>query len=150
MQKRRNHAFLREQNAITLEEFTGWMRDHDLPDEAVKRHRENSTFYVNEFLLSEDATPAEEGIHEIGLFLGYWFIRNAASATGEAIMRNAASLKKFYRFLYELGRVDRKDLDELKRRIKTELPEWLEALQRYRRPTDGEEPGAGIKPDAGS
>jgi hypothetical protein len=146
MHNRKSPAFLREQNAITIEEFTGWMRDHNLPEEAVRRHRENIAFYVNDFLLGEDATPAEEGIHEIGTFLGYWFVRNAGSVTPEAVMRSAASLKKFYRFMYELGRVEQSDLDELKRRVKVELPCWLDALQGYLNPHPGAGPGGGEGP----
>ena len=43
----------------------------------VERHCENIDFYVNEFLLYDGATPATDGVQEVGMFLGYWFIRKA-------------------------------------------------------------------------
>jgi hypothetical protein len=138
MNTTKSPAFLREQNAITLEFFADWMRDWELPEKVIEQHLANIEFYVNGYLLEEGAVTAEEGIREIGGFLGYWFVQNAASVDDEALLRSAASLKKFYRFMYELGRVEKTDLVEMKKLIKRELPEWMEALREYRKASGGE------------
>lgn len=49
-------------------------------------------------------------------------------ANKTAIKGNAASLKKFYTFLYEIGLVDKPSLIELKQTIKEDMPVWLEAV----------------------
>ena len=56
-------------------------------------------------------------------------------ATETAIESNAASLKKFYQFMFEKGKVDRKSVVDLKAQVKEELPEWLETLRRYNDPS---------------
>ena len=62
---------IREDNTALLEEFSGWLRAKGLSDATVTKHRDNIDFYVNEFLLYEDGTPAAEGMTEVGMFLGY-------------------------------------------------------------------------------
>jgi hypothetical protein len=68
---------IREENAALLKEFAGWLRGKGLSGATVERHCENIDFYVNEFLLYDGATPAADGMQEVGMFLGYWFIRKA-------------------------------------------------------------------------
>ncbi len=126
---------LREENASTLEEFSSWLRAKGLSDTTVKRHRGSIDFYINEFLLSEDATPPAKGVDEVGMFLGYWFIQKAMWASQSSMKSYAASLKKFYQFMVERGSVDQKALDELNARVKEDMPEWLETLRRYDDPS---------------
>ena len=56
-----------------------------------------------------------------------WFASRPRSTT----IRNAASLKKFYRFLHENGIVDKVTLEAVRETTKTGLPEWLATLARY-------------------
>jgi len=74
---------------------------------------------------------AEEGISKVGEFLGWWFIRKAMWASKSSIKSSATSLSKFYTFLVEKGLVKPEELADLKQQVKAELPEWLEALERY-------------------
>ena len=97
----------------------------------IRRHCENIDFYVNHFLLHEDAGRAEEGARRVGVFLGYWFIRKAAWATQTSIKPSAASLKKFYTFMFEKGRIGQDGLDDLKTEIREDMAEGLETLARY-------------------
>lgn len=126
---------IRKDNATLLEAFAGWLRAKGLSEATVKRHCDNVDFYVNEFLLHEEATPAPDGVYEVGWYLGFWFIRKAMWASPASIRSNAASLKKFYQFMVEQDQVDREALDELKNRIKEGLPEWLETVRRYDDPS---------------
>ncbi|MCC6124227.1 MAG: hypothetical protein IT426_04650 [Pirellulales bacterium] len=52
-------------------------------------------FYINTYLLYEDAIPANEGAGHISMFFGDGFPRKAMWAGRSSIKANAASLKKF-------------------------------------------------------
>ncbi len=122
---------IRRENATLLDEFAYSLAANGLSEATVSRHRENMDFYLNHFLLYEDAEKAEAGVHLAGMFLGYWFIRKAMWASRASIKSNAASLKKFYAFMVAKGKVTQEDLDDLKTQIKEEMPEWLATLARY-------------------
>ncbi len=128
-------------NYDLLNEFENWLKTKKLRDKTINGHIDNIDFYINEFLLYESAIEAKDGASEIGIFLGYWFIKKAMWSSPAHIKGNAASLKKFYTFLYEKGQISREDLDDLKERIKTDMPEWIATMERYDNPeiTDMEE-----------
>lgn len=122
---------IRRENAKLLEAFADWLTAKGLSEATVAKHRANMEFYLNEFLLYEDALKAEDGVCRIGMFLGYWFIRKAAWASRASIKSNAVSIQKFYTFMLGMGRVKQEDLDWLKTRTREEMPEWLATLARY-------------------
>ena len=105
---------IRQENAKLLDEFADWLAAKGLARKTISRHCDNLDFYLDQFLLYEDAETAEDGIHMAGMFLGYWFIRKAMWASQASIKANAASLKKFYTFMQQQGKVSREDLDALK------------------------------------
>ncbi len=124
-------AKIREENGKLLADFEQWFSEKGLTEKTIQRHVENVNFYINEFLLYEDAMPAKDGAGEISMFLGYWFIRKAMWASLSSIRENAASLKKFYTFMKEQGHIEADDLQDLKEAIKDGMPEWLATLGRY-------------------
>jgi intergrase/recombinase len=126
---------IRTENQELLGEFENWLHEANLGEKTIKKHINNVDFYINTFLLYEDATAAKDGTLEIGFFLGYWFIKKAVWASKASIKSNAASLKKFYTFLYQRGDIKEEALDNLKAQIKEEMPEWVATLQRYDDPS---------------
>ena len=132
---------IKKDNAKLLEQFEQWLSGKGLVEKTVRRHVGNAEFYINTFLLSEDAIPAKDGASHISMFLGYWFIRKAMWASASAIRENAGSLKKFYTFMQEQGQIDADELQDLKETIKEEMPEWVGTVERYDDPdiTDPEE-----------
>lgn len=124
-------ARIRDENDGLLTEFAAWLRQANLKDSTIKRHVENIDLYINDFLLYEDAIEAKDGTDEIGMFLGYWFIKKAMWSSPAQIKANAASLKKFYTFMNEKGLVDDEALADMKEQIKEEMPEWLGTMERY-------------------
>lgn len=126
---------IREANERLLIEFDVWLKSSGLSEATVNNHSSNIDFYINEYLLYEDATEAKDGVNGVGMFLGYWFIRKAMWASPSSIRGNAASLKKFYTFLHEKGLIGKNDLNGLKQTIKEDMPEWLSALERYDDPS---------------
>lgn len=126
---------IREANKLLLREFEAWMKAVGLSKKTMDNHLSNIDFYVNEYLLYEDASEARDGVGAAGMFLGYWFIKKAMWASQSSIKGNATSLKKFYTFMYEKGLIDNEDLADLKETIKEGMPEWLATLERYDDPS---------------
>lgn len=130
---------IRETNKKLLGEFETWLKSAGLSENTISKHLSNIDFYINEYLLYEDAIEAKDGIQGVSMFLGYWFIKKAMWASQASIKSNAASLKKFYAFLLEKGLVEQEDLIELEETIKDEMPEWIEELNRYDDPSNFED-----------
>ena len=122
---------IRIANELLLNEFEVWLKSTGLSEKTINNHLSNIDFFVNEYLLYEDATEAKDGSYSIGMFLGYWFIRKAMWASQSSIKSNATSLKKFYTFMHEKSLIDKEDLTILKQTIKEEMPEWLATLRRF-------------------
>lgn len=125
-----------EENQRLLEAFEKALSAKGLSQKTIKNHLDNVDFYVNQYLLHTDAVQARDGITDVSMFFGYWFIRKAMWASESSMRSIAASLKKFYAFLVERGDVDAEDLAGLKAEIKEEMPSWLETLRRYDDPDD--------------
>ena len=122
---------IRSVNSELIEDFKTWLTTKKLSPKTVEKHLSNVDFYINEFLLYEDAIEAKNGVGSVSMFLGYWFIRKAIWASQSSIKENASSLKKFYQYMFEKGFIEQQDLDELKLTIKEEMPEWLATVRRY-------------------
>ncbi len=126
---------IRKTNSKLLRDFEAWLKTAKLKDNTIKNHVENVDFYINEFLLYEDAVEAKDGALEIGMFLGYWFIKKATWSSPAQIKSNAASLKKFYTYLFEKKMIDKQELIDLKAKIKEDMPEWIATVNRYDDPS---------------
>lgn len=122
---------IRKDNRNILTDFKKSLSDKKLSKKTIGKHLSNVDFYINEFLLYEEATEAVDGASEIGMFLGYWFIRKAMWANKTAIKENASSLKKFYQFMSEAGKIPKESLENLKETIKEDMPEWLATMGKY-------------------
>jgi intergrase/recombinase len=126
---------IRQSNQVLLDDFGAWLRKSGLSDRTIRGHVDNIDFYINEYLLYEDAVEPQDGVYDISMFLGYWFIRKALWASESSIRSNAASLKKFYTFLHKRGLVSQEALDSLKETIKAGMEDWLDTLARYDDPS---------------
>jgi site-specific recombinase XerD len=131
---------IRAANAELLREFETYLTHRGYSARTMKQHVGNIDFYINEYLLHEDAIPALEGPGRVGMYLGYWFIRKALWASAASIRSNAASIKKFYDFMAERKVVSEADVHEMKETIKEEMPDWVATVRRYDE-WDGEEGG---------
>jgi len=125
----------RETNKLLLNDFEVRLKSSGLSKNTIDTHISNIDFYVNEYLLYEDATEAKDGVNAVDMFLGYWFIKKAMWASKSSIKNNATSLNKFYTFMYEKSLIDKDDLSDLKETIKENMPEWLATLERYDDPS---------------
>jgi len=124
-----------KENGILLGEFDNWLSTSGLSKKTIENHVSNIEFYINDYLLYEDAIKAKDGVNEVQMFLGYWFIKKAMWASQSSIKSNATSLKKFYTFMHEKDLVSSDEIDELKFTIKKGMAEWLATLRRYDNPS---------------
>ena len=122
---------IRQQNMKILDGFSEWLNQTRVKETTIDKHYQNVDFFINEFLLYEDAIPAKEGAPRIGMFLGYWFIRKAMWANAAAIKQNATSIKKFYQFMMEKNEIDADEFEQLKNDIKEYMSEWIATMNRY-------------------
>jgi len=126
---------IRKDNEQLLNEFEESLKSSGLSEKTINDHISNIDFYVNEYLLYEDANEAKDGVDAVDMFLGYWFIKKTMWASQSTIKGNATSLKKFYTFLYGKGLIEKAELVDLKETIKEGMPEWLATLERYDDPS---------------
>ena len=126
---------IREENKKLLNDFAQRLKSETLKDKTIKQHIENIDFYINQYLLYEDAVEAKDGTDGVDMFLGYWFIKKAMWSSSAQIKNNAASLKKFYTFLNQKGLIDSSELNQLKETIKEGMPEWIATMKRYEDPS---------------
>ena len=122
---------IRQDNEKILDDFSKWLSDKGLSAKTIATHHDNVEFYINSFLMYEEATEASDGVYKIDYFLGYWFIKKAMWASKSSIKSNATSIKKFYEYMLEKGIVDEEAHNELKEEIKNNMQEWLETMDRY-------------------
>ena len=122
---------IRADNKELLADFEEWLYDQDLSSKTVRKHVSNVDFYIDEFLLYDDAIEARDGAPRAGMFLGYWFINKAMWSSKTGIKDNAASLKKFYAFMQERGQVSEEAVASLQDTVKERMPVWLAAMDEY-------------------
>lgn len=125
---------IRKENKSILERFKTSLSENKLSKATIDKHIGNIDFFINDYLLYHEPTPAKEGSDEVGYFLGNWFIRKAMWASVSSIKENITSIKKFYQFMYEIGEIEKDDLVELKEEIKNCKDEWIENVKMYDNP----------------
>ncbi len=89
---------IREQNEKLLKLFENDMAS--LSPKTVQKHLDNVDFYINTYLLREEALTMEADVMWLDSFLGEFFIRKCVWSTPGTIKSTAASIKKFYPFLF--------------------------------------------------
>jgi site-specific recombinase XerD len=127
----KNCKKIREANEGLLTDFETWLISFGLAPKTIVQHISNVDFFINDYLLYEDAIEAFEGVHKVSMYLGYWFIRKAMWASASSIRSNAASIKKFYAFMLAKGLVDPQALDILAQTFKEDMPTWLAQMKRH-------------------
>ena len=128
----------RSENEGYLDEFEEWLEAAGLSDKTIQRHLRNVDFFINTYLLRDDACDMEEGCLRMDDFLGYFFIRKCMWSTPKTINQNATSFKKFYKCMLEKGHITSQSYDMLLADIKTGMPMWLEDCADFNNPTDEE------------
>ena len=125
---------IRKTNEELLKLFENEMTEKGLSQKTINRHVSNVDFYINEYMLREDATPMEDGVGMLDMYLGYFFIRKCMWSTPNSIKCTAASIKKFYKCMLEHGKIEKDDYEYLCSVIKENMEEWQSTCAIYNDP----------------
>jgi hypothetical protein len=117
---------IRAENAVLLEGFGTWLTDSGLKEKTVRKHQGNVSFYIDHYLLYDDIVRPKEGLSAVNGFFNWFFPRKALWSSVASTKDTVAGLKKFYRYLVEIGHVEAEEYEEFLAEVKSEMPEWLE------------------------
>jgi len=127
---------IRKINHVYLDGYRKHLEAQGLKENTINKHVDNVDFYINYFLLYYDAISAKDGCCSIDGFLGYFFIRKAMWSSVAAIKSNIASIKKFYRYMLDIGVIKEEKYDRLCEIIKNEKENWFATMRRYDDPNE--------------
>ena len=122
----RDSDAIRAENSVLLDGFDKWLIQSGLKVKTIRKHVQNVDFYINDYLLYDDCLRAKDGVSSLNGFFNWFFPRKAMWSSKASTKETAASLKKFYKYLAELGVVAPADYLFLLSEVKNEMPEWLE------------------------
>ena len=116
----------RKINTKYIEGFVDELSKKGFVDKTIKNHYFNVDFYLNDFLLREDALTMENGCKDEYLsdFFGYFFIRKCMWSTLDTVKSTIASLKKFYR-------LSKEDYEEFTDTIRVNKEYWIDCCSEY-------------------
>ncbi len=117
----------KSKNEKLIEEFSKWLESKKLSKKTIEKHLYNSDFYINEFLLYYESQEPKDGMEYIDGFLGDFFIRKCMWSSKATIKENATSLKKFYQFMSEIGKVSKEDYKEFVEGISDSMEFYLDS-----------------------
>lgn len=121
-----NHSKNIERNEKLIQEFCESMKAEGLKSSTINKHSQNIELYINDFLTYYQEKTAEEGWNNVDDYLGDWFINKVMWSTPNSVKENITSIKKFYKYLYETGKISKANYDELLTVIKSEKDIWVE------------------------
>lgn len=122
---------IQAENQLLLDAFQESLEAKKLSKKTVNKHVYNIDFFINDYLLYEEPQQPEDGVIGLNYFFSDWFIRKAMWASATSIKENITSLKKFYGFLEEKGRIEPDEYLDMLQEIKESKDEWLENLRQY-------------------
>ena len=128
----------RKRNEKFIKEFETWLNQKGLVKKTIKKHLNNIDLYINDYLNYYEITKMEKGVSKAYMFLNDWFIRKCLYATKTSISENAASIKKFYKCMCELGYISNEDYEFLDASIRDNMDKFYASLIEFD-DYDGEE-----------
>lgn len=120
-----------EENKELLDLFEQDLRNKGLGEKTINKHLSNMDFFLNTYLLREDAYSFEEGLYRLDDFLGYFFIRKCMWSTPSNLKSYGASIKKFYKSMADHGKIEKDDYKELCQEMKDNMDDWQYECERY-------------------
>ena len=90
----------------------------------------------NAGILDKGLNAIDQGIYEIGNFLGEFFIRKCMWSTPATIKSTATSIKKFYKSMLDHKNIEKEDYDVLCCIIKENMDTWQSLCATYNDPDE--------------
>lgn len=120
-----------KRNEKFIEEFESWLIQKNLAKKTIRKHLNNASLYINDYLNYYDASTMEDGVHYVHGFLDGWFIEKCLWSSRNSLKETAASIKKFYQCMSEKGYVSEDDYNELSSFIKENMDDFLEQMDSF-------------------
>lgn len=95
-----------------------------LKEKTIKRHVLNASLFVKDYLVDREQEDVIQGITSLGMFFTYFYIRKCMWSTPSNIKTTAASIKRFYKYLYEVNVIQKDDYQLLCNIIKSDMESW--------------------------
>lgn len=120
-----------KRNEKFIKEFESWLIQKNLAKKTVRKHLNNASLYINDYLNYYDASTMENGIYYVHGFLDGWFIEKCLWSSRNSLKETATSIKKFYQCMSEKGYVSKDDYNELCSFIRKNMDEFLEQMDSF-------------------
>lgn len=69
-----------KRNEKYMKEFEQWLNKNNLAKKTIRKHVNNASLYINDYLNYYDITKAEKGIDDVYSFFNGWFIEKCTWA----------------------------------------------------------------------
>ncbi len=120
-----------KRNEKYIKEFEKWLNEKGLAKNTIRKHLNNASLYIDDYLNYYDITKAEDGLDEVFVFLDGWFIEKCTWSTRNSLKETLASLKKFYQYMSENNYIDANDYDSTFKFIRDNMDKLLEHVDEY-------------------
>ena len=120
-----------KRNNKFIQEFEEWLHQKGFVKKTIRKHINNASLYINDYLNYYDAEKMEDGVYSVHGFLDEWFIEKCLWSSRNSLKETAASIKKFYECMSEKEYVSTDDYKSLCREIKDNMNEYLEQMDAF-------------------
>ena len=120
-----------KRNELFINKFESWLIDKGLVKKTIKKHLNNIELFLNNYLVYSDISTMEEGVDDIDMFLGDWFIRKCMWSSKNSIKETASSIKKFYQCMSEYEYISKEDYKSVCETLKDNMEDYLESMDDY-------------------
>lgn len=118
-------------NKKLIKEFEHWLKKQNLAAKTIRKHINNVDLFLNDYLPYYEGETMEEGVSSVYTFLSDWFIRKCLWSSKTSIKETAASIKKFYKCMNELGYIDKEKYNFVNFAIKENMDDFFASLEEY-------------------
>ena len=118
-------------NNILFEKFEQTLKSQGLSTDKVDQELTNISVFGNTFLTQEEVIPIQNGMLEIGAYLGSYFISEIPWANPDTIEETALSILQFYKFLASENSISKNELAALNTIVDDNLDLWITEFHLY-------------------
>ena len=121
----------RKRNEKFINEFDSWLNEKGLAKKTIRKHLNNASLYINDYLNYYDASKMENGVHYVHGFLDGWFIEKCLWSSRNSLKETAVSIKKFYECMSEKGYIKKEEYKHLCKEIKENMENFLDQMDAF-------------------
>ncbi len=124
---------IRADNQPILDGFQAWLEQSGLTDKTIKSHLSHIRLFAEYLVYYDDPLKKLDQAHsgDVRTFLSYWFPRKVMYDSLPSPKSYIASLKKFFQWMGETGRVSPETVASVLTTLKEGRDEFLESVTDY-------------------